>query len=60
MSMSWRLRAAGRVDQSEREEQKLYYFHTDQIGTPLEMTDADGSIVWQATYKAWVPSKRWR
>ncbi|CAI2537388.1 Cell wall-associated polypeptide CWBP200 [Serratia ficaria] len=42
-----------RVDQSEGEEQKLYYFHTDQIGTPLEMTDAKGQIVWQATYKAW-------
>jgi RHS repeat-associated protein len=43
-----------RVDQQEGEaEQKLYYFHTDQIGTPLEMTDVDGSIVWQATYKAW-------
>jgi len=43
-----------RVDQNEGEsEQKLYYFHTDQIGTPLEMTDVDGSIVWQATYKAW-------
>ena len=43
-----------RVDQQEGEaEQKLYYFHTDQIGTPLEMTDVEGSIVWQATYKAW-------
>jgi RHS repeat-associated protein len=42
-----------RVDQHEGEEQKLYYFHTDQIGTPLEITDAEGSIVWQATYKAW-------
>ncbi|MCK1794426.1 RHS repeat domain-containing protein, partial [Pseudomonas violetae] len=42
-----------RVDQSEGEEQKLYYFHTDQIGTPLEMTDRAGQIVWQATYKAW-------
>nr|WP_268796877.1 RHS repeat-associated core domain-containing protein [Pseudomonas sp. BSw22131] len=42
-----------RVDQSEGEDQKLYYFHTDQIGTPLEMTDADGEIVWQATYKGW-------
>jgi RHS repeat-associated protein len=42
-----------RVDQSEGEEQKLYYFHTDQIGTPLEMTDREGRIVWQATYKAW-------
>ena len=29
------------------------YFHTDQIGTPLEMTDREGQIVWQATYKAW-------
>jgi RHS repeat-associated protein len=43
-----------RIDQSEGEDQrKLYYFHTDQIGTPLEMTDVDGQIVWQATYKAW-------
>lgn len=42
-----------RVDQHEGEANKLYYFHTDQIGTPLEMTDADGSIVWQTTYKAW-------
>ena len=42
-----------RVDQAEGEEQKLYYFHTDQIGTPLEMTDCDGEIVWQATYRSW-------
>jgi RHS repeat-associated protein len=43
-----------RVDQNEGEAaQKVYYFHTDQIGTPLEMTDVEGSIVWQATYKAW-------
>jgi len=31
----------------------VYYFHTDQIGTPLEMTDAEGQIVWQAKYRAW-------
>ncbi|QCY13041.1 RHS repeat protein [Pseudomonas sp. MPC6] len=42
-----------RVDQVEGGEQQLYYFHTDQIGTPLEMTDREGRIVWQATYKAW-------
>ncbi len=42
-----------RVDQVEGGEQALYYFHTDQIGTPLEMTDREGRIVWQATYKAW-------
>ncbi|EGH15193.1 RHS family protein, partial [Pseudomonas amygdali pv. morsprunorum str. M302280] len=23
-------------------ENKVYYYHTDQIGTPLEMTDAEG------------------
>ncbi len=43
-----------RVDQREGDSgNKVYYFHTDQIGTPLEMTDIDGQIVWQATYKAW-------
>ncbi|UPK86288.1 RHS repeat-associated core domain-containing protein [Pseudomonas sp. A2] len=42
-----------RVDQAEGEGQKLYYFHTDQIGTPLELTDSDGQIVWQATYRSW-------
>ena len=42
-----------RVDQAEGEEQKLYYFHTDQIGTPLEMSDSEGAIVWQATYRSW-------
>ncbi|MFK3820562.1 RHS repeat-associated core domain-containing protein, partial [Pseudomonas sp. NPDC089407] len=42
-----------RVDQAEGEEQKLYYFHTDQIGTPLELTDSAGKIVWQATYRSW-------
>ena len=34
-------------------EAKLYYFHTDQIGTPQEMTDAQGHVVWRAYYKAW-------
>ncbi|ELF6209485.1 RHS domain-containing protein [Pseudomonas putida] len=42
-----------RVDQVEGEGQKLYYFHTDQIGTPLELTDSEGGIVWQATFRSW-------
>ncbi|HGY3559824.1 TPA: RHS repeat-associated core domain-containing protein, partial [Pseudomonas putida] len=42
-----------RVDQAEGEEQKLYYFHTDQIGTPIELTNSEGEIVWQATYRSW-------
>ncbi|KAF0867490.1 hypothetical protein PLD_02175 [Pseudomonas sp. LD120] len=32
---------------------QIYYFHTDQIGTPQEMTDAQGHVVWRAYYKAW-------
>jgi RHS repeat-associated protein len=42
-----------RVDRVEGEGQKVYYFHTDQIGTPLELTDSEGEIVWQATYRSW-------
>ena len=42
-----------RVDQAEGEGQKVYYFHTDQIGTPLELSDSEGKIVWQATYRCW-------
>ncbi|MDU8600064.1 RHS repeat-associated core domain-containing protein, partial [Pseudomonas syringae] len=43
-----------RVDEKEGEaENKVYYFHTDQIGTPLEMTDAEGQIVWQAKHRPW-------
>jgi len=32
---------------------KRYYFHTDQIGTPLEVTDSTGRMVWRAYYKTW-------
>ncbi|MBA1245047.1 RHS repeat-associated core domain-containing protein [Pseudomonas japonica] len=42
-----------RVDQVEGEAQQVYYFHTDVIGTPLELTNADGEIVWQARYRCW-------
>ncbi|APC19413.1 type IV secretion protein Rhs (plasmid) [Pseudomonas frederiksbergensis] len=35
------------------QEARHYYFHTDQIGTPQEMTNAEGQVVWRAYYKAW-------
>jgi large repetitive protein len=28
----------------------VFFFHTDQIGTPQVLADADGNIVWKATY----------
>ncbi|WP_416468335.1 RHS domain-containing protein [Pseudomonas sp. LFS044] len=34
-----------RFDQAEGQDQKVYYFHTDQIGTPLGLTDSEGQIV---------------
>ena len=32
---------------------QAYYFHTDALGTPKEVTNSTGQIVWQADYKAW-------
>ena len=31
----------------------LFYYHCDQIGTPLLMTDEAGEVVWEAAYRAW-------
>ena len=30
---------------------KIYYVHTDHIGKPLAMTDANADIVWDAVYR---------
>ncbi|WP_338849532.1 RHS repeat-associated core domain-containing protein [Massilia sp. W12] len=31
----------------------LYWYHCDQIGTPQELTDAQGRVVWAAQYQVW-------
>ena len=31
----------------------IYYVHTDHLGTPRELTNSVGDIVWAANYKAW-------
>jgi len=31
----------------------IYYFHNDVNGCPEELTNEQGQIVWQATYKTW-------
>lgn len=33
------------------------YYHCDQIGTPQELTDTDGSLAWSAHYQAWGAAK---
>jgi RHS repeat-associated protein len=31
----------------------IHYVHTDHLGTPQEMTDANGKISWSVDYSAW-------
>lgn len=31
----------------------IFYFHCDQAGSPREMTDKDGNLVWYGKYRAW-------
>ncbi|MDH0895725.1 MULTISPECIES: DUF6883 domain-containing protein [unclassified Pseudomonas] len=38
---------------SDKSPVEVLYYHTDHLGTPRELTDASGHIVWSATYKAW-------
>ena len=39
-----------RLDTSSAGSPTVYYFHTDALGTPQAMTDANQQIVWQASY----------
>lgn len=32
---------------------RVYHYHLDHLGTPREMTDARGRIVWSGRYRAW-------
>jgi RHS repeat-associated protein len=34
-------------------ETQLYYYHTDPVGLPMEVTDAAGNRVWAGHYGAW-------
>jgi len=35
------------------EENTINYYHTDHLGTPQEMTNTEGDIVWEAEYSTW-------
>ena len=32
---------------------EVRHLHTDHLGTPRELTDSDGRVVWAAQYRAW-------
>lgn len=34
-------------------QQRIRYYHNDFNGLPLELTEADGQTLWQATYRVW-------
>lgn len=47
-------RPLARVDQAGADgERAVYYYHLDHLGTPKEMTDAQGRIVWSVQYRAY-------
>ncbi|SDE76363.1 RHS repeat-associated core domain-containing protein [Paracidovorax valerianellae] len=39
--------------QGTQENRHTYWYQCDQIGAPLELTDAQGRIAWAADYKVW-------
>ena len=39
-------------------EARILHYHCDHLGTPRELTDEDGKLVWSAEYLAWGKLKR--
>ncbi|MBY4694727.1 DUF6531 domain-containing protein [Burkholderia latens] len=44
--------AAAAIDTAKRTS-RIYHFHTDLVGAPLEMTDESGELTWAGQYSAW-------
>ena len=38
---------------AKRQTVQILYYHCDHLGTPRELTDEDGKLVWSAEYEAW-------
>ena len=50
----------GELDQEETrafEMQEIAFYQCDHLGTPQELTDAEGRLAWAAQYKAWGQAK---
>ncbi|MCL7423477.1 MAG: polymorphic toxin type 47 domain-containing protein, partial [Methylobacter sp.] len=41
------------IDQAGGAASQVYYYHLDHLGTPRELTDTTGKIVWSARYRAY-------
>ncbi len=44
--------AAVAIDTAKRTA-RIYHFHTDLVGAPLEVTDESGELAWAGKYSAW-------
>ncbi|MBR8061020.1 RHS repeat-associated core domain-containing protein [Burkholderia dolosa] len=44
--------AAAAIDSAKRAA-RIYHFHTDLVGAPLEVTDEAGELAWAGQYTAW-------
>ncbi len=42
-----------KTEKQGKEFDDVWFYHCDHLGTPQEMTDHTGAIVWKAQYKAW-------
>ncbi|WP_127491313.1 RHS repeat-associated core domain-containing protein [Acinetobacter calcoaceticus] len=42
-----------KTEKQGKEFDDVWFYHCDHLGTPQEMTDHTGSIIWKAEYKAW-------
>ncbi|CAB5723519.1 Cell wall-associated polypeptide CWBP200 [Delftia tsuruhatensis] len=49
----WATATHGPADNDDARLCKVYYFHTDQVGMPEELSNSQGQLVWQASYKTW-------
>jgi RHS repeat-associated protein len=44
---------AGAAIEKARTTSRIYHFHTDLVGTPMEVTDEVGELAWAGQYQAW-------
>jgi RHS repeat-associated protein len=43
----------GFVPVAQLDNEQVRYYHTDHLGTPRELTDTEGEIVWEEVYATW-------
>jgi RHS repeat-associated protein len=42
-----------KVTKTPKDFKDFWFYHCDYLGTPQEMTDHTGAVIWKAEYKAW-------